>query len=283
MGSQLKNFIRIPVAEGSFQTLPVDEEKRLAESEIRIERAEEKDAYRIAEGLYTCFREAWWEKREPLHLRPENNETRVERMAKRIQPSFSQPGMHWIKAVHVPTSTIIGAAGWAGPTLPLHHIYRRSAMTFFGWQEKLGLSDSEIDDLFAHIDDEAWSGGFAKDDDARREVLGEEPHWYLAPLMTWPEWQGRGVAKKLLNWAIEQADAQDPPTPMYLESAPTARAVYMHVGFEPQGEHNFLRRGPKVVRGSEAEEEGKGSYVEGKAEKVDVETVAEEIEANMAS
>ncbi|KAJ4356973.1 hypothetical protein N0V95_002916 [Ascochyta clinopodiicola] len=275
MASQHKDFIRIPVAEGSFQTLPVDEAKRLAESEIRIEIAEEKDARKIAEGLYACFPESWWSKREPLHLRPVNDEIRFERMAKRIQPSFSQPGMHWIKAVHVPTSTIIGAAGWAGPTLPLHHIYRRSAMAFYGWQEKFGLSDSDIDELWAHTDDEAWSGGFVKDDDARRDIVGDEPHWYLAPLMTWPGWQGRGVGKKLLNWAIEQADAQNPPTPMYLESAPTARAVYMHVGFEPQGEHTFLRRGPKVVRGLEAEDEGK-------VEKVDVETVAEEMEADMA-
>ncbi|KAF9699056.1 hypothetical protein EKO04_003309 [Ascochyta lentis] len=282
MDSQLEGFIRIPVAEGSFQTLPVDQAKRLADSEINIELAEEKDAYRIAEGLYTCFPESWWNKKEPLHLRPATNEIRVQRLAKRLQPSFSQPGMHWIKAVHVPTSTIIGAAGWAGPTLPIHNVFRRSAMTFYGWQEKLGWSDSDIDELFAHTDEQAWSGNFAKDDDTRRGILKGEPHWYLAPLITWPEWQGRGVGKKLLSWATEQADAQDPPTPMYLESAPTARAVYMHVGFEPQGDVNFVRRGPRVVRGLEAGKEGKGGKMEEKVEEVDVETVAKEMEANMA-
>lgn len=162
--------------------------------------------------------------------------------------------MYWIKAVHVPTNTIIGVAGWASPALPVHNILRRSAFKFFGWQSKLGYSDADIDELFAGTEDATWSDNFAKDDAEREKVTGG-PHWYLAPLITWPEWQGRGVGKKLLNWAIEQADAKVPPELMYLESRPSARAVYMHVGFEPQGEYNFLRSGPKVVRGLEAEGE----------------------------
>jgi hypothetical protein len=47
MTSQHKDFIKILVAEGSFQTMPVDQAKRLAASEIKIEVAQERDAYRI--------------------------------------------------------------------------------------------------------------------------------------------------------------------------------------------------------------------------------------------
>lgn len=47
MASQNQDFIKIPVAEGVVQTMPVDEAKRLAASEIKIELAEEKDAYEI--------------------------------------------------------------------------------------------------------------------------------------------------------------------------------------------------------------------------------------------
>ncbi|KAF2621304.1 acyl-CoA N-acyltransferase [Macroventuria anomochaeta] len=256
--------------------MPVDQAKRLASAEIKIEIAEEKDAYRIAEGVYACFPESSLDKKEPRHLRPPTHETRVQRLAKRIQPSFSQPGMHWIKAVHIPSSTIIGAAGWASPTLPVHNIFRRSAITFYGWKEKMGWSDADVDEMFAHVDDQAWSGNYEKDDEIRSKVVGE-PHWYLATLITWPKWQGRGVGKRLLTWAIEKADKEVPPTPMYLESSATARAVYMHVGFVPQGDVNFLRRGPRVLRGLEAEVEEK------KIEKVDVEAVAEEIEADLAS
>jgi len=47
MASQQAKFIKVPVAEGDFQTMPVDETKRLAESDIRIEFADERDAYRV--------------------------------------------------------------------------------------------------------------------------------------------------------------------------------------------------------------------------------------------
>lgn len=114
----------------------------------------------------------------------------------------------------------------------------------------MGWTDAEVDEMWAHVDDEMWTAHFAKDDAAREEFVGE-PHWYLAPLMTWPEWQGRGVARKLLDWAMEQADGRVPPTPMYLESRPGARAVYIHCGFEPCGEYRFVRRGPKTVKEEE--------------------------------
>lgn len=185
--------------------------------------------------------------------------------------------MHWIKAIHVPTSTIIGAAGWAGPTLPMHTIFRRSAANFFGWQEKMHWTDADMDEMFAHVDDVGWSQEFAKNDETRRRITGGQGHWYLAPLITWPEWQGRGVGRKLLDWAIEKADQTEPPTMMYLESAPTARAVYMHVGFVPQGEVVFVRNGPRVVEGLEAEREGEKE----KLEQVSVEAVAKEMEGEL--
>jgi hypothetical protein len=47
MASQQAKFIKVPVAEGTIQTMPVDEAKRLAESDIRIEIADEKDAYQV--------------------------------------------------------------------------------------------------------------------------------------------------------------------------------------------------------------------------------------------
>lgn len=164
--------------------------------------------------------------------------------------------MKWIKAVLTSSGEVIGVAGWLAPGNPgIHNLLRRSAIDYYGWKEKMRWSDEEIDEMWEHVSDENWNVQFGRDDDIRRELLGDEPHWYLAPLFTWPEYQGRGVGTKLLYWAIDQADATEPVTPMYLESAPTARAVYMHCGFVPQGEYNFLRRGPAIVRGLEVEEE----------------------------
>lgn len=126
--------------------------------------------------------------------------------------------------------------------------------------------------MWAHTDLEAWDATFEKDTAGRAEWFKGEKHWYLAPLMTWPGWQGRGVGKRLLDWALERADATVPVTPLYLESVPHARAVYMHVGFVPIGEYQFERRGPRVVRGLEAEEEegdGKGEEVKKEGEGVE--------------
>jgi GNAT superfamily N-acetyltransferase len=229
-----------------------------------------------AECVSLSFPESSLEKKEPLHLRPAK-EIRIRRLARRIQPSFTQPGMHWVKAVHIPTNTIIGAAAWADPTLPVHNVFRSSAFAFYGWKEKMGWTDAEVDEIFAHTDDELWSGGLAKDDETRSEVVNE-PHWYLVLLITLPEWQGRGVGKRLLDWGIQQADAEVPPTPMYLEASATSRAVYMHVGFVSQGERNFLRRGPKVVTGRKVED-APLKKIEEKAEKDDIEVEAKEMEA----
>jgi GNAT superfamily N-acetyltransferase len=284
MSQQTASFIKIPTDKtGGFQTLPTEPEKRLPNSDIRIELCTEKDADKIvhnpsspatspidpfsdqvqqAEGLYTCFSQAWWDQKEPPELAPHVNlEMRKARMAKRLLPALNPkhtPHTYFVKAVLAATSETVGIAGWHGPGNPSTHcIFRRDAIDHYGWKEAMGWTDEEIEEMYSHVSNENWSGQFAKDDEMRREILGEEGHWYLAPLLTWPEYQGRGIGKRLLSWAIEQADSTEPVTPMYLESAPTARAVYMHVGFVPQGEYNFLRRGPAVVRGLEADEEGR--------------------------
>jgi len=153
--------------------------------------------------------------------------------------------MKWMKAVLTSTDEIVGVAGWLSPeNAGIHNHFRRSAIDFYGWKASMGWTDAEVDDMWAHVDDKAWNENFAKDDETRKALFGEEKHWYLAPLMTWPEYQGRGVGRRLLNWAIEQADSTTPVTPLYLEAFPTARAVYMHCGFVPQGEVGFIRRGP---------------------------------------
>jgi GNAT superfamily N-acetyltransferase len=164
------------------------------------------------------------------------------------------PHLKWIKAVLIPSRQTIGIACWTVPGAPIFNHFLRSAADEFGWRAQMGWSDADMEEMWASISDAAWNGQFVDDDNLRRSVLGDEPHWFLAPLLTWPEFQGRGVGKKLMDWAIEQADAQDPPTAMYLESAPTARAVYMHCGFEPVGKYNFVRRGPKVVRPEDYED-----------------------------
>ncbi|KAF2639437.1 acyl-CoA N-acyltransferase [Massarina eburnea CBS 473.64] len=243
-----------PAPNGLPQTLPTKPERRLPSSDISISEAVVEDLPRIVEGLYASWPPQSWEKNEPLALRPPTEAIRHERFVRRLRPSFRYPRIRWIVAKHIPTGEIIGCAAWTAPGNPVHNFFRKTAVDFYGWRDQYNCSDEEFDEVWSGVNMENWDGGFARNDDVRKDLLGDEPHWYLVFLYTFPEWQGRGVGKLLLNWAIDQADATDPVTPMYLESAPSARGVYMHCGFVPQGEHNFLRRGPAIVRELKAEE-----------------------------
>ncbi|KAF2651215.1 hypothetical protein K491DRAFT_696617 [Lophiostoma macrostomum CBS 122681] len=254
--SEIAERIQIPTpANGVVQTEPTRPENRIPRSDIEISLCEVKDVERIAEHLYECFPESFWGKMEPVDRRPSHS-TRVSRLAKRLLPSFDNPNMKWVKATYLPKNEMIGLAGWMGPGNPVHNVWRRSAVDFYDWKEHMGWSDEEIEEMWEHTSIEAWDGQFRGDDKKRDEVMKGEPHWFLAPLCTWPEYQGKGVGSRLIQWAIDIADAQDPVTPLYLESADQARAVYMHMGFVPQGKVNMVRRGPAVVRGLEAEGDG---------------------------
>jgi GNAT superfamily N-acetyltransferase len=216
--------------------------------------------------MYECFPEAFWGKMEPVDQRPSYS-TRVSRLTKRLLPTFDNPKlpwMKWVKATYVPKNEMIGMAGWMGPGNPVHNVWCRSAVDFYGFKEHMGWSDDEVDEMWKDTAVEAWDGQFRGDDGRREDTMKGEPHWFLAPLCVWPEYQGKGVGRRLIQWAIDIADMQDPVTPLYLESVDYARAVYMHMGFVPQGKVNLVRRGPAVVRGLEAEGAGEGGGEEKK-------------------
>ncbi|KAI4649973.1 uncharacterized protein J4E78_008254 [Alternaria triticimaculans] len=244
MAAQKAEFIKVPTDNSDgFQTMPVEPSRRLSESELRIEKCTPDDAEKIAEGLYLCFPEDWWAKKEPPEIRPagENSlQIRIQRMAQRLTPAITDPHHTFMKAVYTPTGSTIGIAGWTLPTNPsVHNLFRRSAATHYSWAKSQNWSDADLDLMWSHVSSENWSERFAKDDEVRREATGGERHWYLAPLLTWPEWQGRGVGKRLMEWALGQADARGEV--VYLESRPSARAVYLHAGFVGCGEWNMVR------------------------------------------
>ncbi|KAF3039468.1 hypothetical protein E8E11_006931 [Didymella keratinophila] len=165
------------------ETAPVEEAKRLFASEIKIEIAEEQDAHKIAEGLFVCYPDSSIDTIQPPHLRgPDYKEVRVQRLAKSFQPTFSTLGITWVKAVHIPTNAIIGAACWTGPDAPIVCPFRRDAFTLYGWQEKLGWSDAEIDELpaillkpFSHFESRHTEIGVIKD---KYQSLDDSPYEY---------------------------------------------------------------------------------------------------------
>jgi GNAT superfamily N-acetyltransferase len=205
------------------------------------------DASLIARGLYTCFPAEWWARKEPPERAPTSADARTHSLAQRILPTITHTHTHWLKAV-TPSGEVAGIACWRSPGAPVHGLFRRDATTRFGWAETMGWSDADLDAMWSHVAGDKWNGTMEKDDECRAAVLDGEPHWYLTPLFVWPQWQGKGVASALLRWAFEQADATEPPTPIYLESQPSSMALYEHVGFQWIGENRFLRRGPSDAR-----------------------------------
>ncbi|KAF2735568.1 hypothetical protein EJ04DRAFT_464586, partial [Polyplosphaeria fusca] len=224
---QKAEFIKIPPPpDGTPQTQPVEPSNRIPSSEITISLCTPSDLPELVDGFYLSFSPTWFARMEPPALRP-SPALRRSRLASRLLPSFSTPGINWVKATLNASGKMIGVAGWAPPSTPIHNVWRRSAAHFYGWKDSQGWSDADVADMWAGTDIAAWDAECDGNDKVREEVMGGERHWYLAPLFVWPEWQGRGVGRLLLEWAMERADGEG--VPMYLESAPHARAVYMRV------------------------------------------------------
>ena len=245
---------------------------------------------------------------EPLAIREPDQKKREARLAARLRPTFHHTGLKWIKATHTPTGEIVAFAGWNAPGNPVHNPLRFDAIDVYPWRTTttttaaetgddgndgshggLPLTDEAWRELWTGCNIEAWDAQLSRDDRIRAEVMGDEPHWFLTPLATWPAYQGKGVGGRLLKWAIDQADATDPVTPMYLESAVTARAVYMHNGFVPQGgiNLNMVRRGPRVLKEEDFEIddswvwEKKKEEPKPEAEVLNVDVVAGELEGEL--
>lgn len=54
-----------------------------------------------------------------------------------------------------------------------------------------------------------------------------------------PEFKGKGIASKLVEWGTDKADADG--LPAYLESSPAAAGVYERLGFKVQKRLNILK------------------------------------------
>lgn len=179
-----------------------------------------------------------------------------------MAPCLDEPGVRLIKATLSPSSPsfdaehphrIIGHAGWQTPERNAQRIlsfWRRDTASQLGWRARTGWTDEEEDELWAGVDVEKWDAGFLRFDRIREERMEGRRHWFLAPLWVVPEYRGRGLAGLLLRDVTDIADAEDPPTVVYLEAMKEARPLYARHGFEDvEGEGEgvvMVRWGPKV-------------------------------------
>ena len=118
-------------------------------------------------------------------------------------------------------------------------VWRDDLVGPLGLAVKEGWSTNDIKEMYSHHNDK-WYEEFEGYDIGRLKEMGDQPHWYLAPLCVKKKFWAKGVGKALSMWGIEQADAADPPAACVLEALPNARPVYYHLGFRPTAHHgNF--------------------------------------------
>jgi GNAT superfamily N-acetyltransferase len=123
----------------------------------------------------------------------------------------------------------------------------RDVAVALGWNHVEGWNAEHIEVMWAGVND-GWHDMCIEREVLRAQLMGERLHWYVGPLYVVPQWQVRGVSSRLMRWGQEQIleqrrraeagelDAGYKETCCYLESAASARAVYLHIGFkEVQG------------------------------------------------
>ncbi|KAF2258156.1 hypothetical protein CC78DRAFT_538004 [Lojkania enalia] len=213
-----------------------------------------------AEGYYAAFGQDWFDRIEPLNLRPSDHSLPKRRFAERMKPWIREPHTRWTKITLSSQSAdfdpsnpnrVIGHAGWLLPARTQHEVvnfWRKDASDELNWRQKMGWSKEYEDELWSHVNLEVYQDqGFIVWDRNRKANVGGIPHWHLAPLWVHPAFQGRGVASVLLKDGIELAEKTDERPVMYLEAMPDARVVYRHfgyVGIKAHGSNVMIRNPP---------------------------------------
>jgi GNAT superfamily N-acetyltransferase len=81
---------------------------------------------------------------------------------------------------------------------------------------------------------------YEKFSEYQKEVLGGRAHVFLHLLTVLPEYQRCGVGKMHMEWGVKHADELG--LPMYVESSPAAKGLYLQYGFEVVREMDFDAR-----------------------------------------
>ncbi|CEL11001.1 hypothetical protein ASPCAL14108 [Aspergillus calidoustus] len=79
---------------------------------------------------------------------------------------------------------------------------------------------------------------FGRLEKERVNAMGNRPHYYLDMLGTRPEFNGRGLASKLLQWGLSRADEKKVMT--FLVSTPQGKRLYERYGFETLAENEAV-------------------------------------------
>ncbi|GAB1213998.1 hypothetical protein ATERTT37_003154 [Aspergillus terreus] len=117
------------------------------------------------------------------------------------------------KCVDTETGKIVGMATW--------QVYWRERTAeervkpWIGWLE--GQQRERAETFLGQL----W--------EKREKYIGEKRHVYCHTVAVHPDYQGRGVGKKLMQWGLDIAEQLK--VPIYLESTHEGRSLYERLGF----------------------------------------------------
>jgi len=80
-----------------------------------------------------------------------------------------------------------------------------------------------------------------KVESAQQKALGSEPCYHLSFIATDPQYERRGAALMLMNWALDRCKEEN--VPAYLESTMDAGPLYRRLGFEPAQKISMVLKG----------------------------------------
>ncbi|GAA5896475.1 GNAT family N-acetyltransferase [Sporobolomyces salmoneus] len=206
---------------------------------VKISRVVPEDMLEFAEGQLKAFGTRMYAELEPDAIRAPP-EVRYRRFAHRHSRLLSLPTEMPMKAtVQEPDGTerIAGCAWWHVPGAPIDNNQKRRID---------GEETEEDKESWEGFNWQKWTTMLDSYDRVRKEKMGDEPHWYVGPVWTHPDYQGQGICMLLLQQVIDIADSTNPPTPLYLEASAAGRPVYAKMGWvQIDGtETAMLRRGP---------------------------------------
>ncbi|KAL8276596.1 hypothetical protein RQP46_011019 [Phenoliferia psychrophenolica] len=192
------------------------------------------DLREVAEGNWNAFPTMYAAMEHPLP-----HEERLTTTIHRLKQLLASPTVTAVKATVGRDGPLAGIAIWhktrAGE--PVFHLKRR-IMT----PGALAKETDEDRVAWAAVSDQ-WEGMFSSFDKARAEIMGNTPHYLLAPLWVKPEYQKQGAAALLLQQMIDRADADGDA--IYLEASRAGQPVYEKRGFVVEGKSEAY---PEMVR-----------------------------------
>ncbi|KAK0659707.1 putative acetyltransferase, GNAT family [Cercophora samala] len=125
--------------------------------------------------------------------------------------------------------------------LPLRHhartsLFHQHSNSHLAIVEDISLSPPVIVGLAKWVflpENSTLPGLFTSDMD-----LPQEPHWYLALIVTLPDYKGSGAGRLLMEWGIKKVDEDEQDA--YLEASPEGKPLFEKYGFRVEEVAEYL-------------------------------------------